>query len=129
MSFTLNTCSSAYVYLLSGKTDIDSFYIVVIYGRYTQLYKWIQGDLLWTIIALTVRWQRVRYCNINEDFFITWDDRSINVGLGLRSNGPVFLTYTCTSVTSLWSISHIRIRTYKSGEWTLYYTSGKTINC
>lgn len=127
MSFTLNSCSIAYVYLLSGKTDIDSFYIVVIGDRYAKLSKWTPGDLFWT--RLTVKWQRerVRYCYVDADFYITWDDHYINIGLGLESNGPLFLTHT--SLKSLWSISHIRIRTYKSGEWTLYYTSGKTINC
>lgn len=123
MSFTLKTCYSAYVYLLSGKTYRDSFYQVVIGGRYIKLYMtmWI----LWPSTKLLRSEQRNVYCNVDTDFFITWNDKTITVGFGLESNSSVF--FRCARPTFMGSISHIRIRTYKSGEWTLYYTSGKTI--
>ncbi|CAG2190613.1 unnamed protein product [Mytilus edulis] len=65
--------------------------------------------------------QKVLDCNNYKEFYITWNDNTITMGLGLQGNGTLFLKWT--SSTKLESIQNVGIRTQIGiGKW-IFYTS------
>lgn len=126
MSFKLKTCSSAGVVLLS-RNCFWPLYKIKIGGLKADSYIMRFENPYYRVCKRSA--QQVPHCDTNADFFITWDDYTITVGLGLESNGSVFLT--CTSDTNQWPFEfvNIRIQSRETADWTLYDTSGRTINC
>lgn len=132
MSFSVKICRHAYVGLFCGNTDSDPLYRIVIdefhymqldFQILTRSYIWIDGDIVAT--KSNYNFQNIFNCYTFEQFYITWNETTITIGLGLEVNGLVFLTWTSSS--NLQPIQNIGIcTTPDTGQW-IFYTSGKKL--
>lgn len=121
--FKVKASNNAYVALLSGQTDSDPLYEIDFGGDINTVSFLRAGNSRQYPRLDEVAGPILRFDEYIE-FWITWDDNTINVGLGLDVTGPLFLTWT--SKTTLWTITNIGISTAfgATGEW-IFYTKGK----
>lgn len=129
ISFSVKTCRPAYVALGCGIMDSYYLYKIVIDRPFNSLndkritsrsYIRIGEDIVETKVYYN--FQKVLDCNNYKEFYITWNDNTITMGLGLQGNGTLFLKWT--SSTKLESIQNVGIRTQIGiGKW-IFYTSG-----
>ncbi|CAC5366308.1 unnamed protein product [Mytilus coruscus] len=118
ISFKTKTCKNAYVGLISGNTDNDPLYEIVI-GEFWNTESYMRIGRAYSAPLLSVNLGHVLHCYSYTYFFITWNNTTITVGVRRNLNWYVFLTWT--SSTNLWSIFNVGICTYGStGQWQFY---------
>lgn len=122
--FKVKACGHAYVGLMSGPTESDPLHEIVFGGDYNSA-SFVRAGKSYSLPDLVRIDVPILDCNQHVEFWITWNDNTIDVGLGLQVTGSVFLTWT--SSNPLLAIQNIGIATAHGsvGEWT-FYTEGKT---
>ncbi|CAG2239885.1 unnamed protein product [Mytilus edulis] len=124
MTFKVKACSHAYVGLMSGQTETDPLYEIVL-GGMRNTYSKIRAGKEYRLPDLDNIDGPIVNCSHYVEFWIIWNDYTITVGLGLQVTRSVFLTWT--SSDRLLAIKNIGIATGfgDTGEWT-FYTKDKT---
>ncbi|CAG2252185.1 unnamed protein product [Mytilus edulis] len=123
INYKVKSCENAYVGLISGNTDSDPLYEIVIEegwnpDSYIRIGRNNSGAKFSEISEYLL------HCNFYRKFRTTWNDRTIN----LFRSSPQYPFWdrilTWTSVTNLWPILNVGICTMygSTGQW-LFYTS------
>lgn len=86
-------------------------------------YIWIDRDIVAT--KSNYNFQNILNCYTFEELYITWNETIITIGLGLKVNGLVFLTWTSSS--NLQPIQNVGICTTLNIGYWIFYTSGKKL--
>ena len=122
--FKVKACQTTYVGLMSGPTENDPLHEIV-FGGDSNTASFLRAGKSYILPDLERIEGKILNCNQYVDFWITWNDYTITVGLGLQVTGSAFLTWT--SPNPLLAIENIGIATAygATGEWT-FYTRGKT---
>lgn len=121
--FKVKACKNAYVGLIFGP-DIGDVYEIG-FGGERNTYSFIRIGQVRENPKLDEVFGPHMVCNQYVEFWISWDDNTINIGQGLAVTGVLFLTWN--SKTTLQPIISIGISTafYATGEW-IFYTQGRT---
>ncbi|CAC5359988.1 unnamed protein product [Mytilus coruscus] len=120
ISFKVQSCTNAYVGLISGTDDTDPLYEIAI-GTYQNTRSYIRIGKDYSATKFSENAGPVIDCYAYTEFCITWDDNTINVRLGLDVTGSLFLSWT--SGTDLLPIFNVGICTANygsTGNWIFY---------
>ncbi|CAG2230627.1 unnamed protein product [Mytilus edulis] len=125
ISFKVQTCTNAYVGLISGTDETDPLYEIAI-GTYGNTKSFIRIGKDFAAPKFSEKVEPVLNCSAYTEFCITWDDNTINVRRGLDVTGSLFLSWT--SGTDLWPILNVGICTASfgsTGNWIFYAQGNK----
>lgn len=123
--FKVKACKNAYVGLIFGQPYNDKVYEIG-FGGEGNTYSFIRVGQVRNDPKLDSVFGSHMVCNAYVEFWISWDDNTINIGQGLDDTGDLFLTWN--SETTLQTISSIEFATaWATGEW-IFYTQGQKSN-